>query len=166
LYKRPSASPIEGAENAGFSVASGPKLFDELAQEMADDVLEINNASAKVLFESFCRGYPEANDGEQLLVGEEIELCNQKSRPDEVVVSRVTVDSETAVCQRTGAKLILFQLEDEDRKKVHDTLIAMARSQHEEFMVKLKARFKERLEELDDEDYAVRAITNFSRWLE
>ena len=37
---------IEGAALAGFKATRGPDLFDELVREMADDILELSEASS------------------------------------------------------------------------------------------------------------------------
>ena len=138
---------------------TGPELFNKLAQDMADDILEINNYSAKMIADSFLVGFPEARGSLDV-------SCHDVAAPDEVVLSRVTVDSKTALCPRTGAKLQLFQLTEGHREHVHDTLLEMARLQYEEFKVKLTAKFKDRMEVMADGEFAQEQIAKFSQWLE
>ena len=140
------------------SSTTGPTLFDELAHEMADDILEINNASARLLADAFSLGFSETTS--DLTVP-----CHDIADPNDVVVSRVMVDAKTALCPRTGATLQLFQLTEGHRVHVHDTLLEMARLQYEEFKVKLTAKFKERTETMADGIYAQEEIAKFSNWL-
>ena len=145
------------AKDIGSSI-TGPALFDELAQEMANDILEINNASARLLADAFSLGFSETTA--DLAVP-----CHDVANPNEVIVSRVMVDAKTALCPRTGAKLQLFQLTERHRLHVHDTLLEMARLQYEEFKVKLTAKFKERTETMADGGFAQEEIAKFSEWL-
>ena len=147
---------LDAAEIESFT--TGPTLFDQLAQDMADDILEINNASAKLMFDAFSTGFQEKTADMDV-------PCRDPAGPNELVLSRVNVNATTAMCPRTGAKLQLFQLTEGQRVDVHETLLEMARLQYEEFRVKLMAKFKDRAEVMADGAFAREQITKFSRWL-
>jgi hypothetical protein len=160
-YFRRNAEPIQG-------FLSGPELFDELAAEMADDMLELNNASARIIYNGFARGFA-ASGGiglEPIPDDAEPQVTNQLARAGELVVSRVEICKETAICPRTGAKLRLFRLSKSQRKQVHETLLTMAATQYEDFRGKLEARFGEKMDNLEGSDFAIRELSKFSRWLE
>lgn len=162
------SGPVEGAEECGFTVSCGPKFFDELVTEMANDVLELNNASAKVLYNGFAKGFQDLDKGNRLTLlsdTEDLLPWNEPAKNEEIVISRVSVNETTAVCPRTGVKLRLLKLGEEERHQVHDTLLEMASSQYEEFQVKLKARHKQNMEEVEGSEYAVGKLSNFSKWL-
>jgi pentatricopeptide repeat protein len=160
-YFRRNAEPIQG-------FLSGPELFDELAAEMADDILELNNASARVIYNGFARGFAASDEIglEPISDDAELQVTNKLAKTGELVVSRVEICKETAICPRTGAKLRLFKLTESQRKQVHETLLAMAATQYDDFRDKLEARFGGKMEDLEGSDFAIRELSKFSAWLE
>jgi hypothetical protein len=161
---RKDARPIEGATEYGFTVARGPWLLDEIASEMADEMLELTESAAKILFNSFQLGF--TDDSIDIVLETDDEVIPQCLELDErLLVGRVTVNDTTAVCPESGAQLRLFKLTNSQRRHVHDTLLEMAASQHEEFGETLKARGK--LSETDPRDgnYAIKELSKFSEWL-
>ena len=60
-YFHTDSPSIPGVEELGFSNASGPGLLDELVTEMAADILELNNASARVMYNGFVKGFSETH---------------------------------------------------------------------------------------------------------
>jgi hypothetical protein len=75
----------------------------------------------------------------------------------------VDINQTTGECPETGATLRLFALTEEQRRHVHDTLLEMAASQHEEHCDKMRAKGK--LNEGQDGDYALQELSSFSAWL-
>lgn len=157
------AKPIEGAMEYGFTVASGPRLFDEIASEMAEEMLELTEYAAKILFDSFRLGYTDDPDGIVLETDEAISQCIELD--ERLLVGRVRVNDTTAVCPESGAQLRLFTLTDNQRRHVHDQLLEMAGSQHEEFGETLKKRGKIRETDPRDGNYAINELSKFSEWL-
>jgi hypothetical protein len=174
---RSDATPIAGLESI-VQHSCGPELFNELAQEMADDVLELTNSSARVLHNAFVKGFQDTLPAPQAMIDEEEDVIeiNHPASPDDIIISRVTVDGTTAVCPRSQAKLQLFQLETSHREHVHSTLLAMAKDQFIEFQQRLvekmknKAPSKQKQQQLVDDgfdaDYPVRELQKFSTWLQ
>jgi pentatricopeptide repeat protein len=141
----------------GFSVPSGPALFDELATDMADDILEIDESSANTITEGFEKGFGMEPTGNE----------------NRLFIGRVSVNDTTAVCPASGAKLRLFTLPEEQRRNVHNTLLQMAASQHEEYGEKLFARRQGKSGnnksnstlQARDGKYAFTELYRFSDWL-
>ncbi len=152
---RSDSQPIEGAFAAGFSVTHGPLLFDEMAAEMASDIMELNEASALVLHQALSEGFGLKT------VGSDLEPVSVPADRHEIVADRVVIDETTALCPRTGVKLSLFVLDDAQRKHVHDTLLKMADVQHKEIIQK-----SPNTRQSDDPDYAIRCLLQFSQWME
>lgn len=176
-FFRSDADPIEGAADLGYPPACGPALLDQLASQMAEDVLEITSACARRLAGAFAAGFDGASPGANVINvddaassrgegGEldDLELDSRPAGPDELVASRVLVDGSTASCPRTGARLRLVALDDEQRGHVHDTLLGMANDQYEAYSAKLAARNHD-IEEVND-DYASRHLRRFAEWLD
>lgn len=152
-----NSKPIDGATDAGFSVAHGAGLFNELAKEMSEDILELTEETALQLTADFMTGFdlppvdPESNDI-PILSGEKCETP--------VNVGEVEIDPSTGICRFSGAKLRLFALAEEQRQHVHDTLLEMARLSYQEFSQKSKRKITE------DEDHGYTELLRFSEWLE
>ena len=150
-------SVVEGAEKVGFKSAGGPELFDEIAAEMAEDLLEISEATAKSLMIAFQDGFKETDvsfDGSG-----DIPLIPKEMDDSALAMGRVQIDDKTALCPASGAKLRLFALAEEQRQHVHDTLLEMARIRYQEFTKKKKNKE-------EGEDYGFEELSNFSSWLE
>eukprot|EP00521_Asterionellopsis_glacialis_P010453 CAMPEP_0195309974 /NCGR_PEP_ID=MMETSP0707-20130614/39008_1 /TAXON_ID=33640 /ORGANISM="Asterionellopsis glacialis, Strain CCMP134" /LENGTH=710 /DNA_ID=CAMNT_0040374279 /DNA_START=82 /DNA_END=2214 /DNA_ORIENTATION=+ len=161
-FRHDSSSIIEG-----YPLSPGPKLFDHLVTEMADDLLEINSASVEVLQKAFAKGFPENFEGEgEVDLSDEMPLSNHPADANKFVLGRVLVNETTGICPRTGAKLRLLKLEKDQRVRVHDTLLDMAAIQYEEFRAKLAARYKKKMQQIEDSDFAVRELARFSKWLD
>jgi hypothetical protein len=165
---RSDSQPRPTVRELGFSEASGPGLFDELAAEMAADILELNEASARVIYNGFVKGFAGSSvSGKPRIVSEfeEIVVDNTPAAVDELVVSRVSLNDSTAVCPRTQTKLQLFRLNSDQRRNVHDTLLKMAGIQYAKFIAELEIRFKENMREPEGSDYAIQELSRFADWL-
>ena len=189
-YFRNDKKPIKSAIDLGYSVGNGPVLFDELAQEMADDVLEITSASARRLSNAFksahtinnpdpkisCDTIPNAMlDKNEIKSDDEddyllkalpslvaIPQNNETAAAHTLVVSRIAVDGNTAVCPRTKARLRLIMLEEHQKQEFHDALIRLSSEQFQTFVTS-NANFDPSLNE--DDDYPKEQLNKFSDWL-
>jgi len=139
--------------------------LDELATEMAADILELNNASARVLYNAFVTSFSDSTGKQPLTDDQEIVIDNTPAAVDELAIGRVSLNDNTAICPKTGAKLQLFRLDDNQRRSVHDTLLEMAGIRYETFIHELEARFKQNMQEQEGKEYAVRELERFSDWL-
>jgi pentatricopeptide repeat protein len=137
--------------------SSGPLLFDEIASKCANDLLELNEQAANEISSAMCKGFEVVEPKEQ-----EFPAC--RDTKGRIFVDHVHVNTTTAVCCETGVKLRLISLTNEQREQVHDTLLEMAASQHEEFGLKLKGKgqkFENR-----GAQFARDQLASFSKWLE
>lgn len=135
---------------------------------MAADILELNYASVRVIYNGFLKGFagkPVSGNPRHVSEFEEIIVDNTPAEADELVISRVSLNDNTAVCPKTKTKLQLFRLNSDQRKNVHDTLLKMAGIQYEKFISELENRFKENMQESEGSDYAIRELSRFSDWL-
>jgi hypothetical protein len=151
--------PIEGAEELGYS-SCGPKLFDELVQGMAEDVLEITSASARRLYSAFENALREQNTGKEVpdmhpLAPLPIE--NDHAADNELIVSRTLVANDTGVCPRSRAKLRLINLEPEERTETFRTLLKLAETAYREWNEKWGR---------ETNDRALVALGEFATWLD
>jgi pentatricopeptide repeat protein len=160
------ASPIEGAVAAGFSVDHGPKLFDEIATEMAQDIMELTEAAALMIAQSFKVAFSKSSELES------IPILHDKFSPISAMVGRVTIDDTTAICPASGSKLRLFALGEDQRKSVHDTLLEMAGIQQQNFALwkqkspKYKNNKKQNSTDTNGDNVGYQELAKFSEWLE
>lgn len=165
FHDRSGGEPISGAIESGFSAESGPALFNDLATEMAEDILELSESTATTLCDKMLKGFgieTVLDDTDE--TSPSLPLLDGPAKDDDLVVGRVLVNARTGICPQTGAKQRLFQLEKDQRQHVYDTLFKMTREQYEEFSIKLKAKFGQVIDEPVD-GYAVEQLQNFTSWL-
>lgn len=151
-----SAALVQGARALGYASASGPGLFDELAAEMAEEVIEIPSSSAQRLHNAFAEGFQETGiDSSKVL-----SLLKSSAEPaveDEVIASRVSIDSTTGNCPRSGSTLRLIGLEINDREKLRQSVCSLARTSQVNFEEKTdfprERRTKVRADDMLDEFY-------------
>jgi hypothetical protein len=117
--------PIDGAELLGYDSPSGPKLFDRLAEELASDALEISAAAAKRLYNALLKGFGD-HTLRPLHILQSLEVCNEPAEPSEFVASRVSLDANTGQCPRTGVRLRLINLDDQQKEKLKEGLLYLA----------------------------------------
>ena len=157
-------APDERMIEAGFS-QTGPALFDALATEMAEDLLEFNETTAALLYRSFQSVLTSSPPSYSDLAA----LPPATTRSSSTVTSimgRVTIDPSTCQCPATNVKLQLFSLTTEQRQMVKKTLLEMASSQHEEFASKMRERGKKRQDPASSSGaYALEQLATFADWV-
>lgn len=152
------SSPIEGAEELGYS-SHGPTLFDQIAQDMADDVLEITSSSARRLFGAFESALREQDCHREFVEMHPLAPLSIESEPaghDELIISRTVVADNTGICPRSGAKLRLFKLDNDQREQTRNSLLNLAESAYNAWTGK----------DGKDDGRALASLTEFSNWLE
>lgn len=159
-----NATPIDGIDGLGYKNNRGPELFDELAGEMAEDVLEISAASARRLYNALATGLEGENFTNEVkpintLAG--VSTNNEEAAESDLILSRVSVDKKTALCPRSGVKLRLIKLERDQQHQLHKGLMDLSENQYEEF-----ARNHGRKITAQDKSYAANMLCEFSSWLE
>lgn len=96
---------------------------------MAEDVLDITAAAAKRLYSGFQIAYRETKEGKNL---EEmhplapLQLFNEVAEDDEVVASRVDINTRSGLCPRTGAQLRLLRLTAEHKQQLKNSMYNIA----------------------------------------
>ena len=128
-FFRSESPPIDGAERLGYP--SGPKLFDRLAEELALDALEISAAAAKRLYNALLKGF-DIKTQRPLHVLQSLEICNVPAEPSELVASRVSLNVNTGQCPRTGVRLRLINLDDEQKERLKEGLHYLAVTAYKE----------------------------------
>jgi hypothetical protein len=178
---RNDAPPIPGALEAGFSVEKGPLLLDEIASEMALDIMELSEKAAQTIYQSLQQGFlkldsnavetsQENSNEEDDMVAVVVPTIQELSPAaatgrDGVLLGRVTIDDSTAICPSSGAKLRLLTLDDAQRKHVHDTLLTMAKLQHQEFIKNAKKKVTND-KSGEENDHGLKELSRFSEWME
>lgn len=150
---------IEGAEELGYS-SHGSKLFDQIARDMADDVLEITSASARRLFGAFERTLKEqSGDGEYVEMHPlaPLSIEREPAGDNQLIVSRTVVVDDTGICPRSGAKLRLLKLDEHQRKQMQGSLIQLAESTYNTWTGNERRR---------GDGLAMSSLCEFSEWLE
>lgn len=155
---------------AGFP-KRGPALLDAVATEMADDLLEWNLTAAVTVYNSFRKafGSPSDKDGSSTSLDTIPPATKTENFSPSVTLGRVTIDASTSKCPVTDTTLRLFALTSEQRTRVHQTLLDMACTQHEEFSEKMRHRNKRtRLtvaSEASKGEYALEQLSIFANWV-
>ncbi|GAX09315.1 hypothetical protein FisN_32Hh011 [Fistulifera solaris] len=145
-----TSSSLEGIYEYGY--AQGRELWNQLVTGMAEDLLELTPAVAQQIAEGF------------LDAARSTEAMEHVIQKDKLTIGRVQIDATTGKCPATGVTLRLMALTPSQRQQVHDTLLEMAGTQHEEYGAKLQARGKA-MEEKRNGQYAQEQLRQFSDWL-
>lgn len=152
-FRRDTSAVFEDGPDFGFTTSSGPKLFSTIAEEMADDLLDVPLSSIETIVDGFAQGFPSCTT---------VSTERLSDRPEEMeplVISRVEINAKTGLCPLSDAQLRLLKLDDDQRQYVHDGLLRLASLTHQEFSKKQIADGK------DDKDRAFRELSEFSQWL-
>lgn len=156
---------------AGFS-QKGPALLDAIMTEMADDLLELNMTAAVKLYRALHHAWISSDQENDDGLPDTLPAATQSSSSSSslITLGRVTIDSSTRACNVTGAKLRLFALTAEQRTRVHDTLLEMASTQHEDFAAKMQERNKKKKRpimalEASRGEYALEQLALFAKWV-
>ncbi|KAL7533901.1 hypothetical protein ACHAXR_005517, partial [Thalassiosira sp. AJA248-18] len=139
-----NSSPIEDAQNLGYSHSHGPKLFDAIATEMAHDSLDITSASARQLSNALALGFKEfqrdpnsASDVVSTLKEVHplvtLPISRKLANDNEVVASRVSLDRSTGICPVTNVQQRLIVLEPDQRNQLHGDLLDLSEEQFANF---------------------------------
>jgi hypothetical protein len=166
-YFHANSDCILGAEELGYGRSCGPDLLKSLIAEMAEDVLDISEESARALRNGFAMGFKDCG----LDVVSDTESCaslTTTSRYGEgsLVAHRVLVDKDSAICPATGATLRLIVLEQSQRVHVHDTLLEMAREKSKEYTAKLASKGRSTIDNAEKAELATQILQEFSSWLD
>ena len=168
-YFHRNAESIADLNAQGFSEhATGQKLLDEIMTTMANDIAEISEEAAEIIFNGFHAGFGlSANNvtGSISIRGSlrGVPVCSndrEDLKEKGVSVGRVTVDSSSAICPSTGAQLRQLTLDQRQRQHVHDTLLKMSVTQQMDFSARNKNRTK-----YNPGKTAGRELQNFADWL-
>mmetsp|Transcript_25016 Transcript_25016/g.52561 ORF Transcript_25016/g.52561 Transcript_25016/m.52561 type:complete len:848 (-) Transcript_25016:2057-4600(-) len=164
-YFRSDSEHIDGAKDLGYNPASGPRLLDILISDMAEDVLDIPEESARVLRNGFALGFKESGLS---TVSHTENLTYTSTLVDDaiLVADRVVVDHDTAICPATNLTLRLIVLEEEQRVHVHDTLLVMASEKSKVYTAKLASRGRTTHDNAVQAEQATQILTEFSQWLD
>mmetsp|Transcript_18129 Transcript_18129/g.20922 ORF Transcript_18129/g.20922 Transcript_18129/m.20922 type:complete len:679 (-) Transcript_18129:48-2084(-) len=159
--------PISSAVTAGFSNTHGPRLFDELSQEMADDILELTNSSVRILYNALFSGFRESlpPSAHPISSHEDIMKSANCAESNETILSRVTVNKTTAFCPCSRTQLKLYKLEQDSRKNVCRTLFSMAKEQFEEYNEKRKLNKKKYFKK-QSTSFVEEELNKFCSWIE
>jgi len=163
----------------------GPNLFDTLVSDMANNILELTEATFLDLTEAFRIGH---RDHLNLMFIKSNDNSNKNNSFDtDVVMDRVEIPAENGTCPITGVKLRLLSIDDTQRQHVHDTLLEMARTSTEVFIDINTERQRNRIEknakcninkeeaatgivseskEIKKESYGYQELLKFSKWLD
>ena len=150
------ATAIEGIDIIGYSPCSGPMLLDQIVTAMSDDVLEITSASARRLYSAFETanrlGPPERRMPELHPLAP-VQPCSDAASPDQVVASRVSINTSTGECPRTKATLRLITLDSTQRGQLQRGLFSISRQEFKSF------------NKHSDGEKAVFELEKFAYWL-
>eukprot|EP00536_Pseudo-nitzschia_multiseries_P012512 jgi/Psemu1/244629/estExt_Genewise1.C_4820015 len=160
-----------GEREGDYNDLYGPKLFDSLVSNMANDILELTEATSVELLDAFRAGIKNHLNLEQQQQEEDTSVT--------VVVDRVEITKDNGTCPATGVKLRLLALANEQRQHVHDTLLEMSKKNTEEFLASnikwqetnqvsnpaTKGNIEKMTSKLE-ESYGYEELRKFSEWLD
>lgn len=168
---RKDATPIDEAIQVYFHNTHGPKLFDELAQEMANDIVEITNSSAVILHNAFFNGFRDSLPSAQVVsTDSQIITSTTCAQDTDIILNRVAINARTGVCPRSQVRLKLYKLDQNQRENLCGTLFQMAKDNHKDYHFRLMKRKKIKNKALSKNDlnstYAVSELESFCDWLQ
>ena len=165
-YFRYDSECVPCAESLGYGASCGPALMDELVSEMAEDVLDISEESARALRDGFAMGFGTSTTTPPSGPGIGMAPLATKVGDRTLVAGRVAVDAETAICPATGATLRFMILDKAQRVHVHDTLLEMARSKSMEYTARLAAKGRSTADNAEKAEQATQILREFSEWMD
>jgi hypothetical protein len=133
----PQAPSIQGAVD--YQPASGPRLLDQIASQMAKEIIEISTASAKRLYNALADGFPNS-ELEKTSSLAPLKLSETRAKKDEVIASRVRIDPSIGDCPRSGRTLRLIHLEETEREHLQESILALSRTVQLDFHQKQQTR--------------------------
>lgn len=164
-YFKSDAECIVGAEDLGYSSqACGSELLHALITEMAEDVLDISEESARVLHNGFVKGF--AGSLDVISDSDDMQPITTLFDDKALVANRVVVDKDSAICPATNTTLRLIVLEQSQRVHVHDTLIEMAREKSMEYTARLATKGRSTKDNVEKAERATQILKEFSEWMD
>ena len=135
--------------------------------EMAESLIEISEEAAVRLCNDFHTGFSLSSDATKTNVTgdsfQEVPLClndGEDLREKGLSAGRVTIESTTALCPSTGARLRQLTLDQHQRKHVHDTLLNMAATQQKDYGARYQNRTKYNFSQVAEKE-----LRKFADWL-
>jgi hypothetical protein len=153
------AQPIESAKELGYKHISGPGLFGEIVDEMAKEIFEIPESSAKRLYNALANGFPDSGLSEAAV--HSLRLAEEMAEEKVLFANRVRIDPLTGFCPRSGIKLRLIQLDVQEKEKLISGILSLAKSEQSKFQEKHKALNMRKSVMAADQ-----SLLEFYRWLD
>ena len=151
----------------GYSHTCGPKLFDEIATEMANRAKEISSSSAQRLYNSLINGFsddPILRHRSALISSlqeptsvEHIPSIQCPAKINALVACRVMLDRYTGKCPVTKTQQHIMNLSTSQKRQIYDGLFKVAKDQYDKSPDK---------KHNDSAERAVTELKKFSDWLE
>lgn len=160
-YFHEDSPPIDGAEQVGFTPGFGPELLNKLVAALAEDVLEITPALAKRLYSATEKAFKNSTPGrnlEEMHPLAPLQVNNTPADPDEVIASRVEIDTSTGVCPKSEARLSLIKLDRPQRERVKAGLLELVSKEYERF--NRNSQFKRKAHQTNPEEQ-MKKFANF-----
>jgi hypothetical protein len=178
----------KGMQILKFTVSSGPILFDELCNEMANDILELDESSAATIMDGLNVGFniPSPTSFTTGWLSDISRWFHHFAQSNSIkhkakrrlFIERVSVDNTTGICRKSGAQLRLLTLSKKQKRNVHDSLLEMATFEQEKFCGKGNNRKRTKSkgpanteskiflnQNAKNTSYAVKELSLFSDWL-
>lgn len=151
------AKPMDVASELGYQHVSGPGLFNELVEELKSENFEISESSARRLFNALSIGFPDYAPSDESFYTPVV--SNDPVDNKELFVSRVCIDLSSGICPKSGIKLRLIQLKDEEKKKLINGIVSLAKT--------LQTRLLEKYNNNQASGVAAdQNLTDFYKWLD
>lgn len=128
-----------------------------LASELSSNSVEISSASAKLLYNAFQRGFECENPAYNLKpmnLFESFQINDDPAKANELIVSRVRIDETTGRCTRSGSKLRLIGLGEDQKQQFKNGLMHLNAVSYEE-----RSKMK-------DSERVVKDLRQFGDWLQ
>jgi hypothetical protein len=153
------------------AICFGSNLVDELASEMAEEVIEISATAARRLYNALSDGFPNVEGLEKaksLLAP--LPVNNTPASSDQsIIASRVIIGRHTGTCPRTGIKLVLKGLTTKQSQQLQESIMTLARESQQNKPRHQPASQKENHNNnhvVDVAEAAVQNLQRFYRWLD
>ena len=155
------AEPVMGAKADGVHLSHGLDLLNDIATQMAVDVTEIPIGSAKRLYNAFVAGSP-ADSLRVITSFAPLPLVEDRASNGELVLDRVRIDPTTGVCPRTGVKLRLIRLEEDESVTLKESIYKLARTMQVKFHENHKSPEAKKIPKARADEN----LQDFFRWLD
>jgi hypothetical protein len=159
-----NAPPVERATQFGFVHSSGPGLFEQMVQEMAEEIVELPDNLEERLKDSLSWGEVNADGPVDVITDNRAQPAVSKSdRHTNSIAEYVSIDNLIGSCPLTGIKLQLFRLNEDQMDQISSNILDSSDKSREHWLKTSRSKNPNKQE--GSEMTSSNELRSFINWL-